>query len=241
MKSPYSDEMINAFVDDELDSRERESIKQAMKTDETLYQRVSSVCDLKKSLKHSYSDISFGASSVRKETVSRRSMAWPQAVAVALSLGLGVLMGWYAGTLNGQFASTDTIQGLKLNAVNLQESNKIILHVSSSDGNTLERTMQKVELIIDEYRRNHLPFEMEIIANSGGIDLLRQDVSPYRDRIENIINTYENVSFIACSNTIEKLQTQGIEPRIIAHTKTGRTAVDQIVRRLQQGWIYVKV
>jgi len=51
----------------------------------------------------------------------------------------------------------------------------------------------------------------------------------------------QNVSFIACSNALERLRSRGIEPKIIAHTRTGGTAIDQIVKRLQQGWVYIKV
>jgi intracellular sulfur oxidation DsrE/DsrF family protein len=55
------------------------------------------------------------------------------------------------------------------------------------------------------------------------------------------MDQYSNVSFIACSNAINRLRMQGVEPKIIAHSKTGDTAVERIVKRLQEGWVYVKV
>gem|GEM_PF-6269549 len=51
MKSAYSDEMINAFVDDELDKEERLAFKQLIEQDQGLYHRVRNICEIKRRLK----------------------------------------------------------------------------------------------------------------------------------------------------------------------------------------------
>ena len=241
MKSQYSDEMINAFVDDELDSRDRESIKRDMETDAELYETVKAVCALKKSLKQSYADLSLATHVPLNDSVINRYMGWRQSVAALLLICAGMVFGWYGNNGLQSFVKVNDLRGVQLTPVNLQQSNKIVLHVSSSDGDKLEKTLHQVEYIINQYQASQLPYEIEIIANSGGIDLLRQDVSPYADRVAHLMSKHDNISFIACSNAIEKLRLQGIEPRMIAHTRTGGTAIEQIVKRLQQGWVYIKV
>ncbi len=241
MKAEFSDEMINAFVDGELDSRDRETFKQAMRSDNHLYEKVQAICELKKSLKNSYAQLPAASNSVQVQNGGVRVTGWKQSVAAALLLTLGLVVGWVGGSGGLQPHSSVQLDGIQLNPVDLQQQNKIVLHISSSEGNKLEQTIQKVEYIIHQFEKRHLPFELEVIANSGGIDLLRTDVSPYKDKIISIMDQYSNVSFIACSNAINRLRMQGVEPKIIAHSKTGDTAVERIVKRLQEGWVYVKV
>lgn len=243
MKSEYSDEMINAFVDGELDSRDRDGLKLAMQDDPYLHDRVTAICELKKSLQASYASVSAHldeSSSDKSKTRMRRNST--HGLAAAMLLCVGAVFGWF-----GQLASQQTdrnivrLEGVQLNPLDLHQTNKIVLHVSSSEGNKLEQTINKVEYIINQYESRHMPFQLEVVANSGGIDLLRDDVSPYKERILSIMQRYNNVSFIACSNAISRLKMQGVEPKIIAHSTTGVTAVERIVKRLQEGWVYVKV
>jgi hypothetical protein len=242
MKSQYSDEMINAFVDDELDSRDRENIKMAMEADAELAEKIASVCALKKSLKQSYADSASIHYRSGHDSQAGRFVGWQHGVAALLLLCIGTAFGWYGHSTATQNALVaGSLEGLQLTPVNMQQPNKIILHVASSEGNKLEKTLQQVEYIIDQYQRSNLSYEVEVIANSAGIDLLREDVSPYVDRISSIMRAHDNISFVACANALDKLRSEGIEPKIIANAHTEGTAIEQIVKRLQQGWIYVKV
>ena len=243
MKSQYSDEIINAFVDGELGGPEKENLKLQMETDDELYQRVKAVCELKKGLKESYSQV--GVRKNYEDEPDATISPFRYGMAALLVMGLGVLIGWYShGQLShGQLTVTQntTLQGVRLSPVNMDQPNKVVLHISSADKDKLQQTLMHVEKIIDKYQANHLPFEIEIIANAGGVDLLRVDATPYEQKIAAIMDQYKNVSFIACSNALERLKLQGIEPRLISHAKTGVTAIEQIVKRLQEGWVYVKV
>lgn len=248
MKQPYSDEIINAFVDDELDGPEREKFKSAMSQDPELEQKVHSVCELKRTIKNAYQDIPVATSDSHRAALCRY-LGWQHAVAAVLMLCIGAFVGWqshdeyqalqhYAAHESDAY---DTLHGLKLTPVSLQKSNKIVLHISSGDSEKLKKAINQVEHILSQYKNNSLSFDLEVLANSTGLDMLRVDVSPYRNKIESIMASHENVSFIACSNALQRLREKGIEPRLIADTKTDVTAVEQIIKRLQQGWVYVKV
>lgn len=248
MKSQYSDEIINAYVDDELDGIEKEKFKTAMCQDPALKDKVHSICELKRALKNSYSEIPLPAASHNKISLTRFP-AWQQAIAAIVMLVIGALFGWqghdeYKNMQNISARDINvkgTLHGLKLTPVSLQQSNKIVLHIASSDPAKLKSALNQIEYILNQYKQNNLSFDLEVLANAGGITLLRNDLSPYRDKIRNIMTSNNNVSFIACSNGLQRLRDQGIEPRLIADTKTGVTAVEQIVKRLQEGWVYVKV
>ena len=245
MSAKYSDEIINAYIDGELGSVEKQGFRLDMERDDELAARVDALCHLKKSLQASYQQLPVVS---RHADQSVSSKTWAQSVAALLLLVVGVLAGWMG---HGNYSHEKSflaankpdaaLKGVQLTPVNFDHANKIILHIASDQGERFKQTLEKVEMIIEQYRNTNIPFKIEVIANAGGVNLLRDDVSPYKKRIGNILSRYDNVSFIACSNALERLRLQGIEPHLIQQTKTGVTAVEQIIKRLQQGWVYMKV
>ena len=248
MKYQYSDEIINAYVDDELDAVERENLKQAMANDAELSDRIHALCELKRTVKCTYESLP-GADASTQKYRPVKMPAWQQSIAAAILLFLGILFGWQGHDhldnrpllQDTRWAANNTLHGLKLTPVSLKQSNKIVLHIASADSDKLETAVRQIEHILKQYKKNDLDFDLEVLANAGGLKLLRNDVSPYRREIESIMTENKNVTLIACSNALQRLREQGIEPRLIADTKTGVTAVEQIVKRLQQGWVYIKV
>jgi len=244
MSAKYSDEIINAYIDGELGAAEKQGFRLDMERDDELAARVDALCHLKKSLQASYQQLPV----VSRQVVQSSGKSWAQSVAALLLLVVGVLAGWlghgnysHEKSILANAKQNTALEGVQLTPVNFSRANKIILHLSNDQDDRLRKTLEKVEMIIAKYKENGLPYQVEVIANAGGINLLRDDVSPYKKRIGNILNAYDNVSFIACSNALERLRLQGIEPHLIKRTKTGVTAVEQIIKRLQQGWVYMKV
>lgn len=240
MKLHISDEMINAFIDDELDQQDKLAIKQAMDADSELRSRIENLCALKKTVKQSYQQLPV----VNSRSSANRGIAgnWMRNAAVVSIMTLGLLIGWLArGEYDSSEHGVDYASAIQLDSQAPEQTSKVILHVSSSEPARLDYTLRQVNGIIEKYTRHQMDFEIEVIAHASGIDLLREDVSPYKKEIMDVMEHYQNVTFIACNNAIERLRSQGIEPKLIAHTRTGVTAVDQIVKRLQQGWVYIKV
>jgi len=239
MSLHISDEMVNAFIDDELDQQDKLAIKSAMVDDDVLRSRIESLCTLKKSVKHSYQQLPVldGRSSANRTI----SVHWMKAVAMVSLLTTGLIFGWLVRGEYDAGEQMDFAKTIQLDTQLPEQSSKIILHVSSSEPDRLSYTLQQVSGIIEKYTRHQMDFEIEVVAHASGIDLLREDVSPYKKEIMDVMERYQNVTFIACNNAVDRLRLQGIEPRLIPRTRTNVTAVDQIVKRLQQGWVYLKV
>ena len=83
--------------------------------------------------------------------------------------------------------------------------------------------------------------QVEVVANSGGVDLMRSGVSPFEYRVRALSEQYSNLHFVACMNSLRNLRRTGIEPVMLDDVHTGTTAVDHVVKRLQDGWTYRKV
>jgi intracellular sulfur oxidation DsrE/DsrF family protein len=56
-----------------------------------------------------------------------------------------------------------------------------------------------------------------------------------------MMDRYDNLSFVACANSIKRLREQGVDVLLIDRTHTRETAIDHFIERLQQGWTYIKI
>jgi intracellular sulfur oxidation DsrE/DsrF family protein len=83
--------------------------------------------------------------------------------------------------------------------------------------------------------------QLEIIANSRGINLLRTGVSPHAERIAHMKQRHANLHWVACGQSIARFTQDGEQVVLLPATRTAPTAIEEIVTRLQQGWTYVRV
>ncbi|MHB8167921.1 MAG: hypothetical protein ACYDDT_14305 [Sulfuricella sp.] len=238
--SVVSDEFLNAFVDDQLDAAEKSQAFDAIGHDEALKERVCELRGLKEMVKHAYAH-----SPTRVPTVKgRRSRAsYLQALAACLLLCVGGASGWFAHVWTGMGSDREMarlLQSVQRSDIG-GEPQKLIVHVSSSNPVRLKSALDETESLLDAYRRTNRPLQVEIIANGGGVDLLRADVSPYAQRIGMMQEKYPNLDFMACGQTIKKLQEKGVNVQLLPHTGVASSALDQITRRLKQDWVYIKV
>jgi intracellular sulfur oxidation DsrE/DsrF family protein len=82
---------------------------------------------------------------------------------------------------------------------------------------------------------------VEIVANSGGLDLLREGVSAHAGRIAGLRAAYPGLSLVACGQTARRLRESGTAVHLLPGTIMASSALDQIVLRMQQGWAYVRI
>lgn len=229
------DVMLSAFVDDQLDGANREAIIKAMDTDEDLRDRVYNLRKIKDLIKLSFGDATpprvapeTFVNPFRKQCMARIAASFA-AVAIAVSAGFA---GYNYGTHEGvspkqSLAELTQIQG-----------EKIILHISESDPIQFETTLTYTEKFLDKHRDSGKA-QIEIVANAGGIDLLREGY-PLSDKVASMMEKYDNLTFVACTNAINRLRAQGIEPSIIKTVETEKAALMHIIERVQNGWTYIK-
>lgn len=236
-----SDEFLNAFVDDQLDGAEKSHTFDAIEHDDGLKERVCELRGLKERIRHAYEHPPTHDRSAVKGRRLRASHL--QALAACLLLCIGGLSGWFAHTwteMDGDREMTRLLQSVQRNDVGA-DPQKIIVHVGSSNPVRLKTALDETENLLDSYQRSNRKLQVEIVANGGGVDLLRADVSPYVKRIDSMREKYPNLGFMVCGQTIKKLQEKGVDVQLLPHTGVASSAVDQITLRLKQNWVYIKV
>ena len=242
-----SDELLNSFVDNELAPDETGEMFNAIGRDDALKQRLCELRGLKEMVQHAYRQPPVqGMSPVRKlrtwwPPFNLQNMPSMAACMLLLLLGLGA--GWlmFAGTTTTNSAKIAGLFQAAQSSEIAEQPDNIIVHVSNSNPVRLKTALDETESLLASYKRTNRKLNVEIIANASGIDLLRSDVSPFAKRIALMQAKYPNLEYLACSQTIDKLRKQGIAVHLLPHTSIAPSAVEQINKRLKQGWDYVRV
>lgn len=233
-------EYLGAFVDGELTAEERGQVLARLAADPEFRRRVCELRTLKDMVKGAYAQGPAvpGGATARKFAAGGRQML---AAGFLVALGLG--SGWLARDHVSAAPAFDRLAGLPegFQAVALSQAvdpGRIILHLDSGDPKRLDQVLDLAEGLI---KRHGAHVRVEIIANSYGLDLLRADVTPLAGRIADMARRHANLSFVACGQTVARLKREGVHVHLVREAHTASSAINAIMTRMGQGWVYVKV
>jgi len=232
----FSEDMINAYADGELQGSEKAEFEAALQRDADLQNSLDEVLQLKRDLRGAYQKVSL------PEQAQRSPVNYRVASYIGLFL-LAFSSGWISGDIVNQPGSIGS-QISSLSQVSMSETaalNKYILHIGANDNARFKRALDEAEALLVKNKTSQQAVELEVIANAGGLELFREDASPYSERVKSLSKAYPNIKFIACSNAIERLRERGIEANLITSVHQGPTALDQVVLRMNEGWSYIKI
>ena len=219
-----SQEMQNAFVDGQLDAADWTALVERMGRDEALRRSVCELRTLKDMTRSAYADVHSG----RAASVPDRAR-WARVAAVALA---------FAAT--GWLAHDALAPGRVLTELRGVAADRILVHIASSRGEVVDPALQEVEDYLHDARAAGRPVKVEIVANSTGMDILRADTSAYAARLERLRAAYPNLTYIACNQTADRLREKGATVTLLPGVQVAPTALDEIVKRMQEGWVYIR-
>ncbi|MHB1214992.1 MAG: hypothetical protein ACYCY9_08415 [Thiobacillus sp.] len=243
MNPVVSDESLHAFVDGELDVAESETLIARMRDDHELAQRVCALRNLKSMVRLAYAEPP--ATGNRKPGAMPRRQFMQRCAFACLVLFAGLSGGWALRGLEPQSvaASPAPLAG-GFRAVSLTreaDPNRVLLHLDSAAPDKMQAVLDQAESLLDEAERQGRTMQLEVIANSRGIDLLRAGVSPHAERMAQMKQRHANLRWVACGQSIARFTSAGEKVVLLPTTQTAPTAIGEIITRLQQGWTYVRV
>lgn len=235
MTMKFSDEMISAYADGELQGAEKTEFESVLQHDIDLQNAINDIYELKAQLHHTYKDVSAPVEEQRK-TTNYRMAAYSAFLFVAFTSG------WISSDLMHPRITAEQADAFQQSVRAVEaKPGKYILHIGKRDDGKFKKTLDEAEALMAKYQNSNQDIQLEIIANAGGLDLFRSGETSYSDRVEHLIERFPNIKFIACSNAIERLRERGIEPDLINAVHQGTTAIDQVVKRVNEGWTYIKI
>lgn len=240
MNTPVSQEYLNAFADGELTADERERILARIESDPELKARACETRMLKEQVKAAYTDL---PDNTCYQPATHSKPFWPSAIVAGLLLIVGVCGGWMMRSAIDDTPEIDRLAGLPggYQPISLSaqvDPNKVLLHLDSSDPYRLSSTLDLAEKMLNERKGQR---QLAIVVNTYGLNLLRQDTSTEQARIHRLAEEHPNLSFIACGQTIARLKREGVDVVLLPETSVASSAINEILSRMQKGWVYVRV
>jgi hypothetical protein len=119
---------------------------------------------------------------------------------------------------------------------------KVLVHLARDDADQLSQALDDIEGLLKYYRETRQNARVEVVVNGKGLELVRIDTSVFAGRIQRLQRDYDNLTFAACQNTIDRLaREQGIIVRLLPGVITIDSGMAEIMRRQNQGWAYLQV
>ncbi|MDH5633577.1 MAG: hypothetical protein OEZ10_11350 [Gammaproteobacteria bacterium] len=241
----FSNELIHAFIDDQLTIEERAEMYKSINSDQDLNRQVCELRKIRDLVQLSYSDIP-PPPGMRNTTPTRKT-GWRFPVGSSIAAGIALLVGIaIGGNMPGnESAATSTTLASKqvaANGISQQASQKVLFHLNSGKKEDMKEALDEVEQLLKHYAATGVQAQLEFVTNGEAITLLNKDTSPFVDRVKNMLASYDNIRFVACQNSIDQHTnpTTMAKLRLIPGTVVIDSGVAQIMRRQHQGWAYIR-
>jgi intracellular sulfur oxidation DsrE/DsrF family protein len=227
-RKDFSDERLNAFVDNQLGAEEREEILAAIAEDAELGQRLCTLRSSKELVRHAY-----GHLPTVQRSRERRVSLWSGALAAGVALVVGVLIGWQGHRASA--GGPDTLAWV--GGLFSPQQARVLIHLDSSQVERMEEALDMAEAYLSRAGKARI----ELVVNNSGLDLLREEATPHAARIAELARRHELLSFVACGHAISRYRNAGLDVTLVPEARVERTAVEHIVDRVRQGWTYLKI
>lgn len=239
----FSDDKLNMFIDEQLDSDEMNEIHQVSLDDKELRERICQLRAVRELVGYAYST-DVPASKYADSQQRQSSSIFAKAIAASVTLVVGVFLGWetyhYSPQAIDEVSAENTFQYVANHVAVDHGNRKIILHIDSGDLQVVNAALNEADHLLATYKKANVPMKLDVITNKGGINMLRADVSPYVERIQKLISD-DDVSFFACERSIAKAnKREGVEIKLLPGVEADKSARDLIPERIEKGWVYIK-
>ncbi|QGT78122.1 hypothetical protein GM160_03985 [Guyparkeria halophila] len=231
---------LNAFVDNQLDAESRRRVRQAIRRHPELAQEVCDLDQMKDWVQQAYAAPPLAPD---RRAARAQPAGWRRALAASLLMIAGGAVGWFANSsLVLPAGGTDSVAEAQaaLNDEAAKEATRIILHVGSSDRQTFDQALDTAENLLAN-ADNNPNFHLQVLANSGGVNLVRKDATPHAQRIAAMLQDHPNLEFTACGQSLARLRREGEDVAVLPNVEVVDTAVSEVVRRMQRGWTYIRI
>lgn len=234
MSERISDEMLNAYIDGELDDADCQHLLDALQCDPELHVRLGRLQQVRTMTRLAYDE-------PRPESrPGARRWSLSASLAASLLLAVGIVTGWVLNVTAqrpdsplaelGQFeAPTDQVW-------------RIVMHVNTLDDYMQNTLLDETEYMLNSFLQSGRKVEVEIVAYGPGLELLMPERSMYTDRIMAMQQRYPNLTFTACERSYKRLKREmGGDLQLVANTRIAPSGIREIIKRQQEGWHYIRL
>jgi len=233
MTQDISDELLNAFADNELAGAEKAELLERISADAGLRAKVCETWHLKEMVRSAH-PIARNRTGAKPARLRWNMLGLPIAACLLLLVGAGG--GWFA---HDEYDDSG-IPASQMKTIQAH-GNRVVLHVVSGDAKEMEAALRKAEQLASARDRTGGLIQVELVANGGGIRMLQAGNTPLAQRVSAMRQRHDNLRLVACNEAMDRLRERGVDFNVMPNVDVVPSAVDEIAYRLNQGWRYLQV
>src|ERR1700712_660701 len=118
---------------------------------------------------------------------------------------------------------------------------RIVIQVTQNDPAVMNMALNNGENLAKFYKDKGEPTEIEFVAYGAGLNMVRSDTSPVKERLLAMTGAMKNVSFAGCGNTMatqSKQENKNIT--LVPEAHSVPSGIARVVELEEQGWTYVR-
>jgi uncharacterized protein len=121
------------------------------------------------------------------------------------------------------------------------KEHRLILQVNTNDAAAMNLALNNATNVAQYYEKVGEPVKIEVVTFGPGLNMLRDDTSPVKARIETMALSTPEVSFKACGITRENMRkAEDKDIPIIPQAEIVPSGVVRVMQREEEGWSCVK-
>ncbi len=128
-------------------------------------------------------------------------------------------------------------------AAEAAKSHRIAIQIDQSDPALMNLILNNVSNVTEHYQSKGEEVQIEVVAYGPGLNMLREDKSPVKDRIKQIAEGSfpSKVTFSACGKTMANMEkAEGHPVPIIAQATVVPAGVVRLSELQEEGWSYIR-
>jgi uncharacterized protein len=120
---------------------------------------------------------------------------------------------------------------------------RIAVQIDQNDPALMNLVLNNVSNLLEYYHSKGEQAQVEVVAYGPGLNMLREDKSPVKDRLKRIKSGSfpSSVTFSACHNTMMGMEKKEGHPiPIVPEAKVVPAGVVRLTELQEQGWSYIR-
>jgi intracellular sulfur oxidation DsrE/DsrF family protein len=123
------------------------------------------------------------------------------------------------------------------------KTHRLAIHVDQNDPAVMNLALNNATNVIEYYRGKGETVDIELVTYGPGLNMLRDDTSPVKDRIKHIKDLAfpGKIQFSACENTRKGMEKKEGHPITIMSDATPvPSGVVRLMQLQEEGWSYLR-
>jgi intracellular sulfur oxidation DsrE/DsrF family protein len=122
-----------------------------------------------------------------------------------------------------------------------EKPHRLVMHIDQDDAALMNMALNNANNVIDYYEKRGEKVAIEFVAYAKGLNMLRNDASPVKDKIKSLRERLAGVVFSACRNSIDRVEKDEGKPvTLIPEATVVPSGVVRLMELQEQGWSYVR-